>query len=230
MQPDRPRHTPEHADLCLEALVAEDLGEKISLGGAFGLLCYHDYRPTHDIDAWWQPETTLDERRRVVATVRGALEAVGPVRLRTWGEVVSVELLRGKKKVFSFQIAERSALLEAPTPAPWTGMLLDSFADLVANKMTALVERGAPRDFRDVYSLCEAGLTTPADCWRLWRERQRRAEASTDPHRARLAVETHLARIVQHRPLDRIADAAERTLAERARRWYETELLDALVD
>ncbi len=230
MQPDRPRHTPEHADLCLEALVSANLGEKISLGGAFGLLCYLDYRPTHDIDAWWQSETTSAERTRVVAAVRGALETVGPVRVRTWGEVVSIELLRGKKKVFSFQVAERTALLETPGPAPWPSVLLDSFADLVANKMTALVERGAPRDFRDVYSVCEAGLTSPVDCWRLWRERQKRAEASTDSHRARLAVETHLARIVQHRPLERIADPAERTVAERARRWYEKELLDALVD
>jgi hypothetical protein len=43
-------------------------------------------------------------------------------------------------------------------------------------------------------------------------------------------VETHLARIVQHRPLDKIADREERARAEQARRWYETELLDALVD
>lgn len=154
MHPKRPRHTPEHAELCLEALVSEGLGDRISLG----------------------------------------------------------------------------ALLEAPAPAPWPSVLLDSLADLLANKMTALVERGAPRDFRDVYSVCEAGLATPADCWRLWRERQRRAEASTDGRRARLAVETHLARIVQHRRLDQISDPVERGIAERARKWYETELLDALMD
>lgn len=230
MQPDRPRHAPEHVDRCFEALVSAGLGETISVGGALGLLCYLDYRPTHDVDAWWQPETTPAERLRVVATIREALEALGPVRVRAWGEVVSIELLRGSKKVFSFQIAERSALLESPGPAPWPEILLDSFADLLANKMAALVERGAPRDFRDVYSVCEAGLTTPAECWRLWRERQRRAGASAEAHRARLAVETHLARIVQHRPLDTIADAGARAIAERARRWYETELLDALVD
>lgn len=230
MQPERPSHAPEHVERCFDALVSAGLAETISVGGALGLLCYLDYRPTHDVDAWWQSETTPAERSRVVATVQRTLEPLGPVRVRTWGEVVSIELLRGRKKVFSFQIAERSALLEAPGPAPWPSMLLDSFADLLANKMAALVERGAPRDFRDVYAVCQAGLTSPGECWRLWLERQRRANASAEAHRARLAVETHLARIVQHRPLDRIADPGERAIAERARKWYEEELLDALVD
>ena len=34
--------------------------------------------------------------------LRETLEAVGTVRIRSWGEVVSIELLRGAKKVFSF--------------------------------------------------------------------------------------------------------------------------------
>ncbi len=221
---------PDHAELCLEALAASDLGRKISLGGAFGLLHYLDYRRTHDVDAWWHSETSEAERARVVEVLSQALETVGTVRLRAWGEVVSVELLRGKKKIFSFQIAERPVQLEASRPAPWTDVLLDGFSDLVANKMVALVERGAPRDFRDVYTVCREGLATPAECWRLWRQRQRLAEISTDGRRARLAVETHLSRIVRHRPLERIADPVERRIAERARRWYKTELLDALVD
>jgi hypothetical protein len=51
----------------------------------------------------------------------------------------------------------------------------------------------------------------------------------TDVHRARLAVETHLARIGQHRPLPEIADPAERTEAERVRAWFKTIFLDALL-
>ncbi len=230
MKPSRPEHMPDHAELCLEALASRDLGRRISLGGAFGLLHYLDYRRTHDVDAWWHAETSEAERARVVEVLRQALETVGTVRIRSWGEVVSIELLRGKKKVFSFQIAERPVQLERSRPAPWTDVLLDGFTDLVANKMVALVERGAPRDFRDVYTVCQAGLATPAECWRLWRQRQRLAEISTDGQRARLAVETHLSRIVRHRPLQTIADRTEREVAERARRWYKTELLDALVD
>jgi len=231
MEPvDRPQHTPEHAEICLEALVRRDLGDKISIGGAFGLLHYHDYRPTNDVDAWWEPDATEEDRQRVVDAIREALGAVGEVRLRTWGDVVSIELVRGSKKVFSFQIAKRSARLQPSRPAPWIGVLLDSFSDLVANKMVALVERGAPRDFRDVYALCHSGLTTPADCWRLWRERLERSGAESDAERARLAVETHLERIVRYRPLESIADPAERRLAGEARAWYRKELLDALMD
>jgi hypothetical protein len=38
--------------------------------------------------------------------------------------------------------------------------------------MVALVEHGAPRDFRDIHTVCMAGLSTPDDCWSLWRQRQ----------------------------------------------------------
>jgi hypothetical protein len=55
-------------------------------------------------------------------------------------------------------------------------------------------------------------------------------QTATRMLRARLAVETHLARIEAHRPLDGIGDAAQRTEAERVRAWLRTEFLDALVD
>lgn len=204
-----------------------NLGDKLSLGGAFGLLHYHDYRPTDDVDAWWEPTATERDRQQVIGAIREALETVGQVRTRSWGDVVSIELLRGsKKKIFSFQIAWRSARLQPSRPAPWPGILLDSFPDLVANKMIALVERGAPRDFRDIYSLCQAGLMKTSDCWRLWRERQEAAGVEADPERARLAVESHLARIVRYRPLDTISDPQQRGVARDARTWYREELFD----
>jgi hypothetical protein len=107
---------------------------------------------------------------------------------------------------------------------------LDSLPDLVASKMVALVERGAPRDFRDIYYLCHAGLMAPADCWKLWRQRQQEAGSDTDPHRARLAVETHLTRISQHRPLEAIADPTQRAEAKAVRSWFTQELLHAQLD
>jgi hypothetical protein len=124
--------------------------------------------------------------------------------------VTGVELQQGGKTVFSFQIAQRSALLEPPARAPWIDVLLDSFSDLLASKMVALVERGAPRDFRDIHALCRADLTTPQECWSLWRRRQRLTAGDTDSDRARLAVQTHLARIVQHRPLEEISEPRQR--------------------
>ena len=228
MQPRRPTHMPDYAEPCLQALATESLGEKISLGGALGLLHYLDYRPTHDVDTWWVPSATGEDRRQVICVVKATLRSFGQVKTRAWGDVVSVELMREGKTVFSFQIAHRSAQLEPSAPAPWTNVLLDSFPDLLASKVVALVERGAPRDFRDIYALCQAELTTPGECWELWRRRQQLTDSDIDSARARLAVETHLARIAQHRPLAQIKDPGRHAEAEQVRAWFAGEFLNAL--
>jgi hypothetical protein len=202
---------------------------QISLGGAFGLAHYYEYRLTHDVDAWWMPEAMAEERQRVVQAIQDALQPFGPVQVRTWGDVVSVELRQEERTVFSFQVAHRSAQLARPQPVPWTDVWLDSFPDLVAAKMVALVERGAPRDFRDIYTLCHAEVTTAKQCWTLWRQRQHLASSDTDVARARLAVQTHLARIAVHRPLNQITDPIERAAAEKVRNWFE-EFLNVFMD
>lgn len=229
-QPTRPTHLSEHAEATLQALAAAGLGHAISVGGALGLLHYLDYRSTHDVDAWWVPEISAKERERVLQVIRDVLQPSGDVRTRKWGEVVSIELVVGGKTVFSFQIADRSAQLEPTSTLPWTEVSIDSLNDLVASKMVALVERGAPRDFLDIYTLCRSGLKTAAECWSLWRLRQQRAGSDTDAHRARLALATHLSRIAQHRPLSEITDPEQRMEAESLRTWFSTELPDALLD
>jgi hypothetical protein len=226
--PRRPSRIPEYAEVCLQALVARGLGGAISLGGGLGLLHYLDYRTTHDVDAWWSEGCSPEDRRCVIRAVEEALASFGEVKTRAWGEVVSVELLREGRVVFSFQVAHRSAQLEPSTPSPWAGVPLDSLADLVASKVVALVERGAPRDFRDIFAVCQADLVSPRDCWTLWRRRQTAAGSDVDPGRARLAVETHLARIAQHRRIEQIADPGERGEAERVRAWFAQEFLNAI--
>ncbi len=220
MEPHRPEHPPEYAQVCLQALADHGLGNKISLGGAFGLMHYFEYRHTHDIDAWWEPNATYAEQREVVEVVERALKSFGPVRTRSWGDVISVEVQPANEQVFSFQIARRSAQLKPSAPSPWEGILIDSFDDLVAGKMLALVERGAPRDFLDIFRLCDEGIVTPLQCWQLWRTRQELANSDSDLARARLAIRTHLARIEQHRPLEKIADDSQRTEAQRLRTWF----------
>jgi len=229
-QPHRPQQMSEYAEACLLALSAQGLGRKISLGGALGLAHYYEYRLTHDVDAGWMPDATAEERQRVVQAIQDALRPFGPVRVRTWGDVVGVELQQEGRTVFSFQVARRSAQLAPPQPVPWTDAWLDSFPDLVAAKMIALVERGAPRDLRDIYMLCQAGVTTPEQCWTLWRRRQQLSGSDTDAARARLAVQTHLARIALHRPLNQIADPTGRAAAEQVRTWFEKEFLNVLMD
>jgi hypothetical protein len=110
---------------------------------------------------------------------------------------------------------------------PWADVALDSLADLIASKMTALVERGAPRDFRDIYTLSDNGLTTARECWQLWAERQQKVGSHADKQRALLAVQTHLARVARHRPLEMITEAAQRDEAARVRCWFAEAFLDA---
>jgi hypothetical protein len=225
--PRKPKNLSEHALLCLDALSQSGLTDKLSLGGAIGLMHYFEYRSTHDVDAWWSPSVTQSERRVITTLLEATLAPLGEVRTRMWSDVTSVELRREGKTVFSFQIAERSVLLGKPQLSPWPGILLDDLPDLVASKMTALVERGAPRDFLDIYHLCQQGMMTPERCWALWHARQVEVEGEADQSRALLAVQLHLERIETHRPLLQINDPNERESADRLRRWFREEFLNA---
>ena len=224
--PRRPSSVSPYALGCLEALGAGGLGHTVSLGGAFALAYYHEYRATHDVDAWWVDPVGQDQRSRCIRVLEAALQEFGSTRVRRWGDVVSVELTVEGKAVFSFQIAARSSLIGRPLPAPWPGgILLDSPDDLVAGKMVALVERGAPRDIRDIHMMCTSGLVNVAECWQLWERRQSGAGEDTDRRRAALAIRTHLARLEQARPLERIEDREQRGRAEAVRRWFREEFL-----
>lgn len=199
---------------------------RLSLGGAFGLAHYFEYRTTHDVDAWWCEPVTREERQKIVSVLEGALQRFGAVRTRVWGDVVSVEVAEGRKTIFSFQIARRSAELHQPVADVWPGGLgLDSFEDLLASKMTALVERGAPRDFRDIYTLCQNGYSNLTHCWQVWATRQRLAGLEADRERATLAICAHLMRVAQARPLPTIAEVEERATAEALRRWFAQEFV-----
>ena len=103
----------------------------------------------------------------------------------------------------------------------------DSLDDLIASKMVALVERDAPRDFLDIYAVCEDEIASPRVRWRLWRRRQERTGGSISFSRARLAVTTHLKRIELRRPLLSIANRQQRGEAERTRSWFKEEFINA---
>lgn len=225
IQPRQPSHLSPYTRACLDALVKQNLADRISLGGAFGLFHYVDYRPTHDVEAWWSESLTEGEKQVVIQVLERTLSDFGHVRARAWGDVVSVELSQGGKTVFSFQIAARTMRLEEPVQAGWIDVPLDSLSDLVASKMVALVERGAPRDFLDIYTLCQAGLLSIGECWALWRRRQTLSGSDADLSRARLAIETHLERIALHRPLENITDAQQREQAWKLRNWFLSDFL-----
>ena len=218
--PQRPSQLPPYTLACLNALVKANLADCISLGGGLGLFHYHDYRATHDVDAWWSESLSEEQKQAVVRTVETALSSFGNVRVRSWGDVVSVELIQDGRTVFSFQIARRSLRLEASRSAGWIEVPLDSLADLIASKMNALVERGMPRDFLDIYAFCQAEIVQVDECWALWRKRQTLADHDPDLARAHLAIETHLQRIALHRPLAQITDPEQRRQAQSLREWF----------
>ena len=78
------------------------------------------------------------------------------------------------------------------------------------------------RTWGDVASI---DLQEAEQCWALWEKRQELAGSDTDRQRGRLAIETHLARIAQHRPLAGIADSAQRAEADQVRRWFQEEMV-----
>jgi hypothetical protein len=197
IQPQQPSHLSPYAQACLNALVNANLADRISLGGGLGLFHYLDYRPTHDVDAWWSDSLTEAQKQAVLQVLETSLSSFGTLRL------------------------------EEPVSAGWINVPLDSLADLVASKMNALVERGAPRDFLDIFTLCQSGLLSVDECWALWFRRQSLSGSDTDAARARLAIETHLERIALHRPLEKIIDLEQRHQAQQLRDWFLDEFLQA---
>jgi hypothetical protein len=225
-----PQSLSPFARACLESIAERGHGGLISIGGAIGLAYYFEYRSTVDVDAWWEEEAGKAQRDQVLKDVEEALAKHGEVRRRSWGDVVSVELLQKGAVVFSFQVARRSARLQATEVAPWPeGLRVDSFEDLVASKMEALIARGAPRDFRDIYTLCSEGLTTPDELWQVWARRRTAAHEEADDFQAALAVRTHMERIERARPFARIAGNADREAASTLRAWFKESFLHGLV-
>jgi hypothetical protein len=218
------------ARACLQRIAERGHGGLVSIGGAIGLSYYFEYRTTADVDAWWEEEAGKAQRDQLLKAIEEVLAEYGNVRRRSWGDVTSVELLQKGAVVFSFQVARRSVRLQATEAAPWPeGLRVDSFEDLAAAKMEALVARGAPRDFRDIYTLCREGITNPEELWALWARRRTAAREDTDDFQAALAVRTHLERIERTRPLARIAKAAEREAASELRAWFKESFLHGLV-
>ena len=110
--------------------------------------------------------------------------------------------------------------LDPPLTSSWKPVLIETLRDNLAAKMNALVGRGAPRDFVDVFELCRRGFCSVDDCWNLWLEKN--AEHSI--REAKLNVLRHLELIEARRPLLSITDDSARARAQRLRDWVRAEL------
>ena len=92
---------------------------------------------------------------------------------------------------------------------------IETLRDNVGSKMTALVERGAPRDMRDVYELCHRGIMTMQDCWNLWRTKNPARDAGEGAEKTLF----HIERLTLQRPLEKVPQA-DRDRAAALRTWF----------
>lgn len=217
MQPTTPKNLNPLARELLESFAGHPEAAEIVLGGGVALSHYLEYRDTVDVDAWWRTES----RQEVMQFIEGCMKSLAAAhgldyRRRTWGETESLELLRGSQKQFSFQISRRTLYLDDAIPAEWQPLWIETLRDNVGSKMTALVQRGAPRDFLDIYELVNRSLITIADCWQLWSLKN----PGVPVDEAMRKVAARMESIALTRPLDTIQPKAARESAALVRAWY----------
>ena len=192
------------------------------LGGGVALQHYCEFRETYDLDAWWAisaEKKTLEEIRQVMQVI--AHEDKFELVERAWGQTQSFELLRSKQKNFSVQVALRDIELEHPLTSEWAPVKIETFADNLAAKMCALVNRGAPRDFLDVFEVCKRALATEPECWTLWDHKN----PGKNQVEAKINVLRHLEQIEKLRPLSSLKDPSEKDAAQSVRAWFRNKFL-----
>ena len=147
----KPENLDPLAELILDRLRQNPASSEIILGGYFGLQHYMNYRPTHDIDAWWRHRASAETERAIrqvmqeIAAERGAV-----YKERRFGETMSFEIGQPDGRRMSFQIAVRDVALDAPQASPWAPILIETLRDNLGSKMNALVSRAPRRDFLDI--------------------------------------------------------------------------------
>lgn len=222
--PQKPQTLDPRAARLLEWMGAQPWARLIVLGGGVALKHYLDYRGTKDCDAWWDSATTAEQKSSIVPEISGAMLRLNPgasLRHDNWGEVNSVSLVENGKVVFSFQIASRTRQLAPYIESSWGGIRIESLEDNVASKMSAFVDRGVGRDFADVYQLHNRLGWSASDLWQLWRRKNPDRELADAQAQARVKFEV----LLRSRPLEKIANVAERNAAAVAREWFQKAML-----
>lgn len=203
----------------------------VVLGGFFALSHYlpaEYHRETNDVDAWWLQTSSQEQRQATLTVLRTVMRSVGKesgadLKERQHSEVTYFDLKQGNTVISSFQIAPRDIELVGPFAysSPWTPIAVESLADNLASKMAALVKRGAPRDFKDIYTVMQQGMVTFEDLLVLWELKVpggKTEEVTAD-------ISNHLASIELRRPLSSLSDE-DRAYAEALRTLYHSVLQD----
>ena len=227
MLPSKPSNLPPLAEAVLVAIQDEAWAECLVLGGGVALAHYMQYRSTVDADCWWEQNTTKEQKAAAIAGLKQALNqaakrlhgAGASVRMRTWQETSSIEIVLGKEKIFSWQIAERSVKLAPYLASPYGRVKIETIEDNLASKMTALVARGSARDFRDIHAAVTRQIVSWEECWQLW-EAKNTGLARTMGERQ---VALFLQAIEKRRPLSTLPEE-QRQEAAALRTFYHSRL------
>ena len=208
----------------LELLRGQPAARHLILGGGVALSHYLEYRETVDVDAWWRQGLGGESREETLALLRPAMRELAArhgleCSEREFGDTRSLELRRGKKKTFSFQVSRRDIELDPPRAAEWSPLWIETFRENLAAKMNALVNRGAPRDFTDIATACRAGCVTIEECWALWAAKNPRGSVSEQ----KINLLRLLQQITERRSLERIPDPARRAEAAAVREFFRGE-------
>ncbi len=195
---------------------------QIVLGGYFALQHHVEpYRMTHDVDAWWLQSSSDQALSQIRLGMEHIAEKKGLVMSeKSWGETSSFDLNKAGKKIFSFQISEREKQLEPYLLSPWNPLKIETLSDNVASKMTALVQRGAPRDFRDIYELVNRDVLTIEKAWNLYSLKNPNKQVN----QAKELVMINLNRIESRRPLNTLTEQDQHAAME-LRQWFKSQFL-----
>lgn len=139
----------------LEAFTESELAADYYLSGGTALSAFYlHHRTSEDLDFFTRGPVDAAAVLRLVNSI--AEGSVIPRRVADrFGFVVPIQ---GERVRVEFVRYDHPAI-EPPVPQPG-GLRVDGMRDILANKLSALVERNEPKDFADIYCLvARAGLS-----------------------------------------------------------------------
>lgn len=133
------------------------------LGGGAALAgAYLGHRTTGDIDLFVHD---TEEMRALVGLLPGAAAEAGVAvtLLRDVGHLVRAQIDPGDGNGVDVDVVHEPVADIAAPPPPIEGVVIESLADLRANKLTCILSRSEPRDLVDLYFLDQAGFPPEQD-------------------------------------------------------------------
>lgn len=146
------------------------------LGGGAALAgAYLGHRMTGDIDLFVHD---AEEMRSLVGLLPSAAAdaGIGVTLLRDVGHLVRAQLEGRDGNTVEVDVVHEPVADIAAPPLPVEGIVIESLADLRANKLTCILSRSEPRDLVDLYFLDQAGFPPERDL-----EIALRKDAGIDP-------------------------------------------------